>query len=69
MHVIHVVLGTYGVVCMVVQVVLSACCTCGSRYIWGGVHGCISDVLCMWCCLHVVQVVMCACVSMYMSCI
>ena len=51
-----------------VQVVLRACCTCDDMYIWYGVYDYTSGVVCMCCCVHVVQVALCAGGAMYMSC-
>jgi len=51
-----------------VQVVLCACCTCDVTYTWCGLHDCMSGDVCMWCCVHVVQVVLCAGGVVYMSC-
>jgi len=51
-----------------VHMVLYACCTCGAMYIWCGVHDCISGFVCMYYCVHVVQVALCAGSFVYMSC-
>jgi len=69
-HVVHVVLCTYGVVCMIVQVMLFACGTMYMLYKWR----CVQMVLCtcracgtlyMWCHVHVMHVVLCTCGIVY----
>ena len=51
-----------------VHVVLRACCTCAVVYIWCCVHDCTSGVVCMYYCVHVVQVALCVGSVVYMSC-
>jgi len=45
-----------------VHMVFYACCT------YGVVCDCTSGAMSMWCHVHVVHVVLCACGAMYMSC-
>jgi len=47
---------------------LRACCTCDGMYIWHCVPNCTSGVVCIWCCVHVVQVALCAGGVVYMLC-
>jgi len=70
-HVGYAVLSTNNAMYMLgmqcyVQVVLRACCTCGAMYICCGVHDCMSGVMCMWCCVHVVSHTCHACGTVYM---
>lgn len=55
-HVIHMVLCTCGVVCMIVHVVLCTCCTWGVVYRWCCVHvmlctHCVGGAMYIWCCI------------------
>ena len=70
-HEVHVVLCTYGVVCMLVQVVSRVCCVVRR---WCCVHVmhmvlCTCGVIymsCMWCCVHVVLCTHCIGGAMHM---
>jgi len=72
-HVGHVVLCTDDIMYMLdmqcyVNVVLCACRTCGVIFIWWCVHDFTSGVVCMQCCVHVLQVALCASGALYISC-
>lgn len=51
-----------------IHMVLCACCTYGAMYIWYCMHGFTSGVVRMWCHVHVIHVVLCACGVVYMLC-
>lgn len=72
-HVGYAVLCTDDVMYMLymqcyVHMVFCTCCTSGIMYIWCFAHNCTCGVMCMWSCVNVVHVVLCARGVVYMSC-
>lgn len=63
MDVVHVALCTYGVVCMIVQVVW---CACGHVVEVALCAGGVVYMLCMWHCVHMVSRTCRACGTVYM---